>query len=149
MASEEQIRKSVEGVIVPGTTGSLTKFNLVRRVAVSDRKVNISLASAALNLGAQGWLNDRVCDAVRNLPDVVDVEMSFEEGRCKDDNEVGRVIAVMSGKGGVGKSLVAWLAALSLARRGREVGILDAAITGPSLPKMFGITARPVGGETG
>jgi hydrogenase maturation protease len=149
MASEEQIRESLEVVRVPGTTGSLTKFSLVRRVAVSDGKVDISLASAALNLGAQGWLSDRVCDAVRNLPGVVDVKMSFEEGRCKDINEVGRIIAVMSGKGGVGKSLVAGLVALSLARRGHEVGILDADITGPSIPKMFGITARPVGGETG
>jgi len=149
MASEEQIRESLEGVIVPGTTGSLVKFNLVRSVAVSDGKVNVSLASSALNLGVQGWVSDRVRDAVRNLPGVVDVEMSFEEGRCKDVNEVGCVIAVMSGKGGVGKSLVAGLAALSLARRGREVGILDADITGPSVPKMFGITSRPVGGETG
>jgi len=149
MASEEQIRESLEGVIVPGTTGSLVKFNLVRSVAVSDGKVNVSLASAALNLGAQGWLSDRVRDALRNLPGVVDMEMSFQEGRCKDVNEVGCVIAVMSGKGGVGKSLVAGLAALSLARRGHEVGILDADITGPSIPKMFGITARPVGGETG
>jgi Mrp family chromosome partitioning ATPase len=149
MASEEQIRESLEGVLVPGTTGSLVKFSLVRSVAVSNGKVNVSLASAALNLGAQGWLNDRVRDAVRNLPGVVDVEMSFEEGTCKDVNEVGSVIAVMSGKGGVGKSLVAGLAALSLAQRGREVGILDADITGPSIPKMFGIAARPVGGETG
>ena len=149
MASEEQIRECLEEVIVPGTMGSLVKFSLVRGVAVSDGKVNITLASAALNLGSQGWLNDRVRDAVRNLPGVVDVETSFEEGRCKDVNEVGSVIAVMSGKGGVGKSLVAGLAALCLARRGREVGILDADITGPSIPKMFGITARPVGGETG
>jgi hydrogenase maturation protease len=129
--------------------GSLVKFNLVRQVTVSDGKVNISLASAALNPGTQDWLNDRVRDVVKRLPGVVDVEMSFEEGRCKDVNEIGSVIAVMSGKGGVGKSLVAGLAALSLAQRGREVGILDADITGPSIPKMFGITARPVGGETG
>jgi Mrp family chromosome partitioning ATPase len=149
MASEEQIRESLEGVIVPGTTGSLAKFNLVRRVAVSDGKVNISLVSATMDLGVQGWLNDRVRDAVRNLPGVVDVETIFEEGRCKDVNEIGCVIAVMSGKGGVGKSLVAGLAALSLAQRGREVGILDADITGSSIPKMFGVTSRPVGGEAG
>jgi len=68
MASEEQIRESLEGVIVPGTTGSLAKFNLVRRVAVSNGKVNISLASAALDTRIQGWLNDRVRDEVRNLP---------------------------------------------------------------------------------
>jgi hydrogenase maturation protease len=149
MPSEEQIRESLEEILVPGTVGSLVKFNLVRQVTVSDGKVNISLASAALNPGTQDWLNDRVRDVVKRLPGVVDVEMSFQEGRCKDVNEIGSVIAVMSGKGGVGKSLVAGLAALSLAQRGREVGILDADITGPSIPKMFGITARPVGGETG
>jgi Mrp family chromosome partitioning ATPase len=54
----------------------------------------------------------------------------------------------MSGKGGVGKSLVTSLAALSLARRGYEVGILDADITGPSIPRMFGIGGRPAGSET-
>jgi len=54
-----------------------------------------------------------------------------------------------SGKGGVGKSLVASLLATSLAREGRDVGILDADITGPSIPKMFGLNARPSGSETG
>jgi Mrp family chromosome partitioning ATPase len=56
---------------------------------------------------------------------------------------------VMSGKGGVGKSLVASLAAVALKRQGNEVGILDADITGPSIPKMFGINARPTGSDTG
>jgi Mrp family chromosome partitioning ATPase len=56
---------------------------------------------------------------------------------------------VMSGKGGVGKSLVASLLATALAREGRDVGILDADITGPSIPKMFGLNARPSGSELG
>jgi len=55
----------------------------------------------------------------------------------------------VSGKGRVGKSLVTGLAAITLARRGFEVGILDADITGPSIPKMFGITGHPMGSDTG
>lgn len=56
---------------------------------------------------------------------------------------IKHVIAVMSGKGGVGKSLVTGLLAVSLRRRGYDVGILDADITGPSMAHLFGVTARP------
>ncbi|MCG8402088.1 MAG: Mrp/NBP35 family ATP-binding protein [Firmicutes bacterium] len=58
-------------------------------------------------------------------------------------NDIKHVIGVMSGKGGVGKSSVSALAALSLARKGYLVGILDADITGPSIPKMFGLKEHP------
>ncbi|MBR6106398.1 MAG: Mrp/NBP35 family ATP-binding protein [Oscillospiraceae bacterium] len=54
-------------------------------------------------------------------------------------SRIGKVIAVVSGKGGVGKSLVTALTAVSVQRSGHSVGILDADITGPSVPKMFGI----------
>ena len=53
---------------------------------------------------------------------------------------VGKVIGIVSGKGGVGKSMVTDLLAVEFARRGYHCGILDADITGPSIPKAFGIT---------
>lgn len=56
-----------------------------------------------------------------------------------------RCVAVISGKGGVGKSLVTGLLAVSFARRGHEVGILDADVTGPSIPRMFGVRGLAVG----
>jgi Mrp family chromosome partitioning ATPase len=65
------------------------------------------------------------------------------------DSAINRVYAVMSGKGGVGKSLVTGLLAVALRRRGYQVGILDGDITGPSIPKMFGLDVKPVGLENG
>lgn len=62
-------------------------------------------------------------------------------------SSVGKVIAVASGKGGVGKSLVTSLLAVTLRRRGYNVAVLDADITGPSIPKAFGITQRAEGTE--
>lgn len=56
---------------------------------------------------------------------------------------ITHVIAVMSGKGGVGKSLVAGVLAVGLARRSFQVGVLDGDITGPSIPRMFGVREKP------
>jgi Mrp family chromosome partitioning ATPase len=66
-----------------------------------------------------------------------------DESLTSQVNHVRHVLAVASGKGGVGKSLVSAMAAVELARRGLKVGILDADITGPSIPRLFGMTARP------
>ncbi|HXW76844.1 MAG TPA: P-loop NTPase [Candidatus Eremiobacteraceae bacterium] len=60
---------------------------------------------------------------------------------------IEHVVAIMSGKGGVGKSLVTGLLAVALRRRGFSVGILDADITGPSMAKIFGVTQRPYSGD--
>ena len=58
---------------------------------------------------------------------------------AQQENRVARVVGVVSGKGGVGKSLVTALLASGGRRRGMRTGILDADITGPSIPKMFGL----------
>ena len=62
---------------------------------------------------------------------------------------VGKVYGIVSGKGGVGKSMVTSQLAVALSRRGYKVGILDADVTGPSIPKAFGIHEKAVGTETG
>lgn len=64
-------------------------------------------------------------------------------------NTIKRVIGVVSGKGGVGKSLVTAMLSVLLSRKGYHTGILDADITGPSIPKMFGLTQRAQGDESG
>lgn len=63
-------------------------------------------------------------------------------------SQIKKVIAVMSGKGGVGKSLVSALLAVSLNRRGYKVGVMDADVTGPSIPRAFGVSERAKGDES-
>jgi len=149
MAAEEQVRESLEQVIVPGVMRSLNGLNLVRQVTTSDQEVKITLASSALNAETQEWIRSKTKAVVEKLPEVNKVEVEFIEAKPTELTQIGHIIAVMSGKGGVGKSLVASLAAIALKRQGYEVGILDADLTGASIPKMFGIIARPTGSDTG
>jgi len=71
----------------------------------------------------------------------------FEKAKLHPNSKVGRVIGVLSGKGGVGKSLVTSLLATHLAKEGYRVGILDSDVLGPSIPKMFKIEGKAKGGE--
>jgi len=149
MATEEKIRESLSQVLVPGAKRSLVELNLVREVTVSDQTAKIILASTALSSEAQDWIKTKTEETLKELPEVNGVEVEFTEAKPAELNKVDNIIAIMSGKGGVGKSLVASLAAVALRREGCEVGILDADITGPSIPRMFGITTRPAGSDTG
>ena len=144
-----QVREALNQVPVPGVTRSLVQMNLVRSIEVEDSRAKVTLASTALPTEYHGWLRDKAASAVRELQGVTEATVDLVEVKPKELNQIERIIAVMSGKGGVGKSLVASLLATSLAREGRDVGILDADITGPSIPKMFGLNARPSGSETG
>ena len=149
MATEEQVRRSLEAVLVPAVKRSIVGMNLVREVTISDGKVNIALASTGLIPGAQDWIKTKTREAVQKLPEVKEVTVEYSDAKAKELNKINHIFAVMSGKGGVGKSLVSSLVAIGLKRKGYEVGILDADITGPSIPKMFGLTVRPSGNESG
>jgi Mrp family chromosome partitioning ATPase len=149
MATEEQVRRSLEAVLVPAVKRSIVGMNLVREVTTSDKKVNVTLASTGLIPGAQDWIKTKVREAIEKLPEVNEVKVEYVDAKAKDLNKIDNILAVMSGKGGVGKSLVASLVAIGLKRKGYEVGILDADITGPSIPKMFGLNVRPGGNESG
>ena len=65
------------------------------------------------------------------------------------DARVGKVYGIVSGKGGVGKSMVTSQLAVTMQRRGYQAGVLDADITGPSIPKAFGVHERAVGTDNG
>lgn len=74
-------------------------------------------------------------------------ESRIEFDKLNEFSSVKKVIGVVSGKGGVGKSLVTSLMAVNMNRRGKKAAILDADVTGPSIPKMFGIKDKAMGSD--
>ena len=74
---------------------------------------------------------------------------AFEKARTNEMSDVKRTIAVVSGKGGVGKSLVTAMLAVSMQRRGYRAAVMDCDITGPSIPRMFGIRDKAEMDESG
>ena len=146
---EARSMEALNEVLVPGAMRSLVQMNLVRSIEVKDGKAKIALASTAIPVQYHSWLKEKAAAAVSELPEVEEAVVELVEANPKELNQVQKIVAVMSGKGGVGKSLVAGLLATSFAREGKSVGILDADITGSSIPKMFGLNAHPSGSETG
>ncbi len=148
MIDDKKIERALDSILVPGANRSPVQLNLVKSVERNDRLVRVVLADAALTGEVKQSLDESVRVAVAAVTGD-DARVEFVAAKPEEVNEIRHTVAVMSGKGGVGKSLVTGLLAAELRRRGYGVGILDADLTGSSMPKMFGVEDRPLGSESG
>ena len=173
MPSKDQILNALSKVNDPELHRSLTDLKMVRDVGIHDGKVEVTIALTVPNCPLKDQIEADVRVAIAALPGVEQVFVHLtamtdeerkalfgepKEGSAVAYNHIQRVVAVMSGKGGVGKSLVTSLLATALAREGYQVGVLDADITGPSIPMLFGLHGpvepgpvgiRPLQSQTG
>jgi len=168
MVDEAQVLEALKGVNDPELGKSLVELGMVHDVTLEDGRVRFTLALTTLACPLKERIIADARQAVLALDGVQEVQVDLREMRAEEKeriwpqrpqqrepgvaahlNNVGRVVAVMSGKGGVGKSSVAALLAVALRRQGKRVGVLDADITGPSIPKMFGLHKPPPMGPVG
>jgi ATP-binding protein involved in chromosome partitioning len=166
----DAVRHVLGGVLDPELRASIVDLGMVKDVAVRPGgivRVKVALTTAACPL--RGQIATDVRSKVHGLPGVVDVEVEYGEMTQEErsalmqrarlqasqnppDTEVPpttRVIAIGSGKGGVGKSSVTANLAAALAARGLTVGVLDADIWGFSIPRMLGAQGRLAGARGG
>ncbi len=145
---------------------NLVGLGLIPEIKIQSNNVTVTLALPFLNIPIKEDLINSIQTAVSSLGNALEVEVVTREmGQDqraafmtqtrqnkpyeKSGGHIAKVLAVISGKGGVGKSSVTGLLATELHRQGWRVGVLDADITGPSIPKMFGVFDLPVGGAGG
>jgi Mrp family chromosome partitioning ATPase len=164
MTTQNEVMEALSQVKDPELGRNLVELNMVRNLQIEDGKVTFTLALTVPSCPLRDKMGSDARQAVMNLPGVKDVVIEFsamteEERRAvlgkgapglpklNKANQVKRVIAVMSGKGGVGKSSVTALLGVTMNRIGQKVGILDADITGPSIPKLFGLASGGLRGS--
>jgi len=175
LISEKQIRDSLTNVMDPEIHMNIIELNMVKDVKINESKVDILIALTVAGCPLADTIKKDVRNELMKFEEVneVNVEttvMTKEEldglkitvqknrGTQQSQDQLisklekkrnENLIAVVSGKGGVGKSSMTAILASELKRSGHNVGILDADVTGPSIAKIFGVTKRLIKGKNG
>jgi ATP-binding protein involved in chromosome partitioning len=151
MVSKEDVERALQGVRDPELGKDLVSLNMVQEVVVDGDRVSFTLNLTTPACPLRSRLETEAREAVGSIKGVRTVEMKTSaqvvathvSGDAEPLKGVKNIIAVASGKGGVGKSTVAVNLALALAGSGAKVGILDADVYGPNIPLMMGTSKRP------
>jgi len=161
---EQAVRAALATVKDPEIRRPITELDMVEHLAVSaDGVVELTVLLTIAGCPLKGTIEKDVTAAVRSVPGVTDIKLTL--GVMSEDQRkalrthlrggatidipfarpgsLTRVIAVASGKGGVGKSSVTVNLAAAIAATGQSVGVLDADVYGFSVPRMMGVTSRP------
>ncbi|NLG49287.1 MAG: Mrp/NBP35 family ATP-binding protein [Chloroflexi bacterium] len=167
MTDIHTVRKTLEQVMDPELGRNIVELGMVHDLQVQNGKVSFTLALTTMACPLRGRMQDDARKRLLALEGIREVDISAramtdeekakvfgksgqEQGSAAAHNHIKHVVAVMSGKGGVGKSSVSALLAVALRRKGYTVGLLDADITGPSIPKMLlSEPGRPMGSPLG
>lgn len=149
--SKDEVIAALKGVKEPELGKDLVSLGMIRDLEISDSKVSFKVVLTTPACPLKGQITSSAEEAVKKVPGVSKVEVvlisNVTSGRDATKEElipgVKNVIAVSSGKGGVGKSTISVYLALALAMDGAKVGLLDSDIYGPNIPLMMGIKERP------
>ncbi len=146
MATEKDILDALKGCIEPELGRDIVSLNMVREVKICGDKVSFDYILTTPACPLKGRMEEEARAAVLKVPGIKTVTVRMTSSVSRDlrleqalPSGIRNIVAVGSGKGGVGKSSVAANLAASLAMEGSSVGLMDADVYGPNQPQMFGV----------